>query len=628
MKVNKIIISLLALLLFGACEVEIENNIEHSVYCNGTIDISESNSSNFEIISLLDKSEINNNRFAIQTFECDLPQMLIVKNNKDEVVMLYRDLISSNKEIEINTYSTAIAFLTFHPALSTVHGEDYSKLVEILKSTKSFDDYLQAVNNSITQNKSIYDTTNTELINSSQKIFNELFSDTTNLLKNSVLNRKELSILTELYGCEPIHVSSNGRKLIFKMPGLYPAYKCTVSSEDGAVINTFLVPSRDNYGAFNIIQCARGQSNFAYGEEVVFNFPNSIQKANFHFKRDGFDLFVQLATSALQTVGAPFDENLLKRVAYGIQTALTAININLYEVDITSTLWNVILPIVVDVTLEKLSDPVGNSYLENFIGYHAINVGNALNVYSKIEGGANALLRILWLLRCENEYDFCAQYFNEKFGLCTDAKLRKVSGDNQTGLPYNALNNPIVVEVVTEEDLSNKNYIVKFITENGNGWYNEVETFIDENKRASYQWTLNENDENQYAWAQLIDKESNIILDSVKFTSTLSKGNIWIADITCDNGEHGFYAGPVTLDLTQKNNQNLVSFSAYATSTNNINISFYGLYNIETKMLDLHISYSSGRVDNFTANLSNINNINLSCYKSECTSIVSLRKLE
>ena len=288
MKVNKIIISLLALLLFGACEVEIENNIEHSVYCNGTIDISESNSSNFEIISLLDKSEINNNRFAIQTFECDLPQMLIVKNNKDEVVMLYRDLISSNKEIEINTYSTAIAFLTFHPALSTVHGEDYSKLVEILKSTKSFDDYLQAVNNSITQNKSIYDTTNTELINSSQKIFNELFSDTTNLLKNSVLNRKELSILTELYGCEPIHVSSNGRKLIFKMPGLYPAYKCTVSSEDGAVINTFLVPSRDNYGAFNIIQCARGQSNFAYGEEVVFNFPNSIQKANFHFKRDGF----------------------------------------------------------------------------------------------------------------------------------------------------------------------------------------------------------------------------------------------------------------------------------------------------------------------------------------------------
>lgn len=533
MKLNKIIISLLAILLFGACEVEIEEAPENSTYITGTIDAGDLNTSNLEVLSILDKSEVGYNKFTIETYECDLPQMLFVKNENEKIIMLYRDLVSTKEEIEINAYSTAIAFLTFHPALSTIHGEDYKEIINILTSAKSFNNYLNAIKNSIAQNREIFDTTNVELINCTQEIFSELFSDTTRLY-NGQSNAKDLSFLTELYDCEPIDVRSEGRKLIFRMPGLYPAYKCTVTSQSGTKIGEFKVPSRDNYGALNVVQCMVGQGNWAYGEEVQYTLPSYEQKANFYFKRDGFDLFCQLATSALQTIGAPIVNNKkIEDIANGIQIALNSVNINLEGLDISATFWNVVLPIVIDVTLEKLSNPVGNSYIEDYIGYYAIDIAKGLNVYNRIEGGANALLRALWLLRCHKEYEFCTQYFSDKFGLCTDAKLRKVSGDNQTGYPNQKLKNPIIVEVVTEHDLTDKNYIVKFVSDNGHGWYDEVEVAIDNNKKASYEWTLNENDETQYAWAQLIDKDNNIMLDSVKFTAN-EKHDLWNVGLRCD----------------------------------------------------------------------------------------------
>lgn len=399
--------------LLTSCEEPIENNdLEFETrLSNGSVSIENGNTSNLSVASLIDESSLSNGSFSVEVFDNDLPQLLMVTNNNDDVVMLYKGVIPENGNIEINAHSTATAILTFHPALAEIKGANYQEMVNVFTSASSFPAFLSEVENSIAQNKAIYDTTNTNLISAAQEVFRELFGDSVNLK-----NTKATSHLTNKFDCWPIDVSydyDNSRNLKFRMPGLFPSYECKVYDEEGDYESSFYVPTRGNYGAWDAFLGSMGESDLVYGEEAIYNF-NNTNKRTFVFNRLGSDTFTQLACCVLQMIGLPdvtSDVELVADVSVSIETAIVQNGISLMN---PGNNWQTILysaiPIAFEATLEVLKN-----HTAGIISSNAQNLLKILKLVNIVEGAGNALGRFVSHWICENEITFCAQYYSADY---------------------------------------------------------------------------------------------------------------------------------------------------------------------------------------------------------------------
>lgn len=418
MRLNKLFIVLLAMFsLLTSCEEPIENNNENNDLefetrlSNGSVSIENGNTSNLSVASLIDESSLSNGSFSVEVFDNNSPQLLMVTNNNDDVVMLYKGVIPENGNIEINAHSTATAMLTFHPALAEIKGANYQEMVNVFTSASSFPAFLSEVENSIAQNKAIYDTTNTNLISAAQEVFRELFGDSVN-----VKNTKATSHLTNKFDCWPIDVSYDydySRNLKFRMPGLFPSYECKVYDEEGDYESSFYVPTRGNYGAWDAFLGSMGESDLVYGEEAIYNF-NNTNKRTFVFNRLGSDTFTQLACCVLQMIGLPDvtnDVELVADVSVSIETAIVQNGISLMN---PGNNWKTILYSVIPIAFEATLEVLKN-HTAGIISSKAQNLLKILKLVNIVEGAGNALGRFVSHWICENEITFCAQYYSADY---------------------------------------------------------------------------------------------------------------------------------------------------------------------------------------------------------------------
>ena len=399
--------------LLTSCEEPIENNdLEFETrLSNGSVSIENGNTSNLSVASLIDESSLSNGSFSVEVFDNNSPQLLMVTNETSEVIMLYKGVIPENGNIEINAHSTATAILTFHPALAEIKGANYQEMVNVFTSASSFPAFLSEVENSIAQNKAIYDTTNTNLISAAQEVFRELFGDSVNMK-----NTKATSHLTNKFDCWPIDVSYDynySRNLKFRMPGLFPSYECKVYDEEGDFESSFYVPTRGNYGLWDAFLGSMGESDLVFGEEAIYNF-NNTNKRTFVFNRLGSDTFTQLACCVLQMIGLPdvtSDVELVANVSVSIETAIVQNGISLMN---PGNNWKTILysaiPIAFEATLEVLKN-----HTAGIISSNAKNLLKILKLVNIVEGAGNALGRFVSHWICENEITFCAQYYSADY---------------------------------------------------------------------------------------------------------------------------------------------------------------------------------------------------------------------
>lgn len=416
MRLNKLFIGLLAMFsLLTSCEEPIENNNENNDLefetrlSNGSVSIENGNTSNLSVASLIDESSLNNGSFSVEVFDNNLPQLLMVTNETSEVIMLYKGVIPENGNIEINAHSTATAILTFHPALAEIKGANYQEMVNVFTSASSFPAFLSEVENSIAQNKAIYDTTNTDLISAAQEVFRELFGDSTN---SNYKNTK----YTSIYDCWPIDVEedNDNRTLKFRMPGLFPSYQCKVYDEEGYYESMFDVPTRGNYGAWDAFLVSIGESDLVYGEEAIYNFNNNAKQRTFVFNRLGSDTFMQLACCVLQMIGLPDvtnDVELVDNISVSISIALGQNGISLMN---PGGNWKTILYSAIPIAFEATLEVLKNHKVE-IISSKAQNLLKILKLLNIVEGAGNALGRLVSHWRCENEITFCAQYYSAGF---------------------------------------------------------------------------------------------------------------------------------------------------------------------------------------------------------------------
>lgn len=398
--------------LLTSCEDPIENNNENNDLefetrlSNGSVSIENGNTSNLSVASLIDESSLSNGSFSVEVFDNDLPQLLMVTNNNDDVVMLYKGVIPENGNIEINAHSTATAILTFHPALAEIKGANYQEMVNVFTSASSFPAFLSEVENSIAQNKAIYDTTNTNLISAAQEVFRELFGDSTN---SNYKNTKYTSYFTNKYDCKPICVEedNDNRTLKFRMPGLFPTYNCKVYDEEGNYERSFYVPTRGNYGLWDAFLCAIGQNDLVYGDQVSYTFNNNAKQRTFEFNRDGLSTTLQIAgciTDALgiDKVDPVFYDELIHEVAVDLETYIETYDIKSLFLDV--------IPVLFEETLKKLEKKDNVN-----ISSKAKKALKILKLVNIIENVGNPLGRLgsHWL--CRNEITFCAQYYSSGF---------------------------------------------------------------------------------------------------------------------------------------------------------------------------------------------------------------------
>lgn len=412
MRLNKLFIVLLAMFsLLTSCEEPIENNdLEFETrLSNGSVSIENGNTSNLSVASLIDESSLSNGSFSVEVFDNNSPQLLMVTNETSEVIMLYKGVIPENGNIEINAHSTATAILTFHPALAEIKGANYQEMVNVFTSASSFPAFLSEVENSIAQNKAIYDTTNTNLISAAQEVFRELFGDSTN---SNYKNTKYTSYLTNKYDCWPIDVEEedDNRTLKFRMPGLFPSYECKVYDEEGYYESSFYVPNRVNYGAWDAFLISIGESDLVYGDQVSYTFNNNAKQRTFVFNRLGSDTFMQLACCVLQMIGFPdvtSDVELVADVIISIETAIIQNGTSLMN---PGTILYSAIPIAFKATLEVLKN-----HKVEIISSKAQNLLKILKLLNIVEGAGNALGRLVSHWICENEITFCAQYYSPGF---------------------------------------------------------------------------------------------------------------------------------------------------------------------------------------------------------------------
>lgn len=413
MRLNKLFIGLLAMFsLLTSCEEPIENNNENNDLefetrlSNGSVSIENGNTSNLSVASLIDESSLSNGSFSVEVFDNNSPQLLMVTNNNDDVVMLYKGVIPENGNIEINAHSTATAILTFHPALAEIKGANYQEMVNVFTSASSFPAFLSEVENSIAQNKAIYDTTNTNLISAAQEVFRELFGDTTN---SNYKNTKYTSYFTNKYDCWPIDVEEedDNRTLKFRMPGLFPTYNCKVYDEEGNHERNFYVPTRGNYGLWDAFLCEIGQSDWVYGDQVSYTFNNNAKQRTFEFNRDGLSTTLQIAgciTDALgiDKVDPVFYDEVIHGVAVDLEPYIETFDIKSLFLDV--------IPVLFEATLEKLEKKDNVN-----ISSKAKKALKMLKLVNIIENVGNPLGRLgsHWL--CRNEITFCAQYYSAGF---------------------------------------------------------------------------------------------------------------------------------------------------------------------------------------------------------------------
>ena len=417
MRLNKLFIVLLAIFsLLTSCEEPIENNNENNDLefetrlSNGSVSIENGNTSNLSVASLIDESSLSNGSFSVEVFDNNSPQLLMVTNETSEVIMLYKGVIPENGNIEINAHSTATAILTFHPALAEIKGANYQEMVNVFTSASSFPAFLSEVENSIAQNKAIYDTTNTNLISAAQEVFRELFGDSTN---SNYKNKKDFDLflpyLTKKFGCKPICVESydDSKTLSFRMPGLFPTYNCKVYDEEGNYERSFYVPTRGNYGLWDAFLCAIGQNDLVYGDQVSYTFNNNAKQRTFEFNRDGLSTTLQIAGSITDALGIDkvdpvFFDEVIHEVGIDLETYIETYDIKSLFLDV--------IPVLFEATLEKLEKKDNVN-----ISSKAKKALKILKLVNIIENVGNPLGRLgsHWL--CRNEITFCTQYYSSGF---------------------------------------------------------------------------------------------------------------------------------------------------------------------------------------------------------------------
>lgn len=224
----------------------------------GTIILNEGTtpSKDMTIETICETTTSNNNSFTIKSLSCKHPQLVIVRNNLGNIILMARDCYTQGKNVKIDAQSTAIALITLHPLFAPITIKNYPDLVNLILRSEYYPKLYEEVQNSIQKGQDIFDTNNNIPLNMAmQNVLRDLCSEDnfyTQYLRSVSLGNNGL---IDYY---PFAISTNGNNIIIQNTPFTPSYEYAVCTEkDNEPWKEGLISSKSDYGIMDILSATR-----------------------------------------------------------------------------------------------------------------------------------------------------------------------------------------------------------------------------------------------------------------------------------------------------------------------------------------------------------------------------------
>ncbi|MDR2627456.1 MAG: hypothetical protein LBC40_05435 [Dysgonamonadaceae bacterium] len=542
-KTSVLLLLLAVLLVFNTCSKHDETEDEpdpdsvviDAIDVTGRIELEENSNDigNLFLETLYEQVSLESANFSTTALSCDYPQLMLVQNFEEDIILMSRDFYSAEKPVKVDAQSTTIALVTLHPLLAPITKEDYSELVGLVTATKSYPELYDEVRKSIENRQNIFDMTNTSLMAALNNLFGELcpdesseVSDVEELLRSAVTTRSGLDI-----NAYPLSVTAGANDVTIRNTDLTPSYYGTVLNKSTGQLTDLAIPANDDYPGLDLLQRHYGDQ-FQLGTPIKYAF---INEGNYQFSLSRItgngqrDFIGRLIQNILGGLGIPLvselNEGALMYVLSKGNDLLTMDYENPYD--------------FIRFTAGLLSEYFDNEEVMAGLSKHKWSGGlrklakfanGALQWYSIGVTSGNTALRVTSWIHAPEEIDFCIYYYQNKVSSCTESRLIIAGGNEQSGYSNQRLLTPIKVFVETKADdgtyLQDSYQKVKFEVVKGDGVVLNEIVGTDEHCTASTYWVLGEGDtwDEQRVKAVVVDLVTEEeISEPVYFTATIKE---------------------------------------------------------------------------------------------------------
>ena len=510
--------------------------------------------SNLKVVSLSGEEHLNKDGLAnVKTFEGYLPQILLLTDSNDELLLMTRGDFHDGEKIEISARSTAIALVTMHPALSGVKSHVYQQLVQLVTGSPGFDNLVKVIEGVVRNGQSFMDMENQTLSTALNTVFEQVVAPVEEGAANGELPKDvledemysllmtkapELKGITSIAGINvgPFHVTTSGSKVIIENYSLTPFYSGTITHH--GQIEKFDIPSGGDRGASFFF-------DNSWGSEIVeYKF---VQEGEYQFYFDrttdesAFDQARHIICNVLEVLGLPLGSKDLLHMANDMQRFMIARGLDIAKFVVSPDSfdpWEVTLTVCTGIA-DYIGAGLFEAFMNDIIKDNNLKVAiptmtktvlkklvGAYTVYELCRGVINTVMRISLRGDAPENVSFGLYYYQGEITTATKASLEIYSGDGQEGLLGRRLNEPVRVKVTTigsdgSEVAASNFHKVKFEVSEYNGIVRDQLVATDYDGYAQTYWTLDKfNDYTQYLKAMVIDiVTGEIISDEVVFSA-------------------------------------------------------------------------------------------------------------
>ena len=517
------------------------------------------NTNGLYVNSFIDEVSLEDNNCSVDVITNGLPQFVFVSENEN-ILMLSRGYFEDDNNV-INAESTALALVTMQPAFVLGEKEHFAMLKNKVMQSSNFPLLKSEVEKEIKARKDIFLTENANIPILINKIIEDVYgaSSVSRSLKGDIIH-----CLNNDPEPEPLTIRVDKDKVYIYNKDLYPAYECQVYRGGSLVSPSKVITPTSNY--YGILDLLNGE-NVHWGEPQEFALS----------ERGEYLFFCDMSTEkAILSTAASVVSNLLSLITIGTVKKVEDKE-NLWE-DVykySTKSWDniksskdILLKICSDLTFsigpillnrEMDAKTMFSEILQSFgkyfsqelptylakIEYRKYIVGDnflmlieekkwngrefmskMFRFYNVAMAEINVLHRTFAYIECAKkmpfvEFKLCK--YNE-ITCCTKFILdKKESTDNQIGLPYAKLREPLTVGVKTEDgcDVKFDSYQkIKFEVVSG---YGIVENQKNENKGAfvisSIDWKLGHSGEQKVKVVVYDEKLNMELSEPVYFTA-------------------------------------------------------------------------------------------------------------
>lgn len=365
-KVTAISLLTFAVFFVTGCHKEENDNELKSITRHGTIDAGQVSTSSLTVISMSGETDLSGSSFDIDVpQEADL-NLLLVTNEAGDPIMLYRE--RSGQTVAINSQTTAMALVTMYPLFASANLDDYEQLETYVMQQESFNSLVIEVERSISQKRSVYDTTNAALFESLTQVLDDVVQAMSD-------GSKAAGSKNVIFGqnCDPLVVRNDWLDVLtFREVGLWPSYFGTATTPSGKT-KELSVFTRDDLGIMDLITDASiyGEATEYQASEVgihtiTLSCNNAKGRSDFYLRIASE--FLAVVGFSLESGGQGWANNVIGTVADMMESGMEPNAFDRAPSAILSLLWNTFIdymkekPTGVLSKFAKVLSPMATAY--------------------------------------------------------------------------------------------------------------------------------------------------------------------------------------------------------------------------------------------------------------------------